>query len=435
MITMIQMPSFPFSVVLSFSILILLCLIGGMVYGWMNVREKKKIRIYAVPMIVQYVLIQNAIPLYQSRFAEGQEFMEWFGRVPILLFLLTEVILTFVTAHMIRFLSQWKKTHITLMSVKESVDLLPTGICFSADNGMPLLVNNKMESICFELCKESLSDAKKFWKTLTSGENTENHVYVEKGENPMVELEDGSVYRFSKSRVCVEERMIWEIVATDITRQYELKCEQEKKNAKLADRNARMRNYSKNIGKVTREREILDAKIGIHDNAGKTLLASKRYLTLRKEEKNREELLSLWNRNVVHLKDEASSEKTADELKQLLDASHAAGVKIIFDEGMCPEEGMPKKLVITALHECLTNTIRHAKGDELHIRINQKNDTYHVILTNNGEVPKSEIRETGGLKYLRKMVEDEQGTMKIQWTPRFVLELTLSGGMRENEKI
>lgn len=433
--TMIQMPSFPFSVVMSFSLLILLTLIGGMVYGWMNVREKKKIRIYAVPMLIQYVLIQNAVPLYQSRFVEGQKFMEWFGRVPILLFLVTELILAVAAVRMIYFLYQWKKDHITRMSVKESVDLLPTGICFSAENGMPLLVNHKMESLCFELCKESLSDAQKFWESLTSGEDTENHVFVERGEHPMVQMEDGSVYRFSRLRVCVEERMVWEIVAADITVQYELKCERERKNRKLEDRNRRMRSYSNNIGKVTREREILAAKIGIHDNAGKTLLASRRYLILPEEERNREELLSLWNRNAILLKDEATSEKDVDEYQQLLDASDAVGAKIIFDEGQCPQEGIPRKLVITALHECLTNTIRHAKGDELHIRINQTNDTYHVILTNNGEVPKREIRETGGLKYLRKMVEGEQGTMEIHWTPRFMLALTFSGGMRENEKI
>ena len=92
-------------------------------------------------------------------------------------------------------------------------------------------------------------------------------------------------------------------------------------------------------------------------------------------------------------------------------------------KGELPKEKERAEIIVTALIECLTNTFRHAHGDRILLEcINSaKTDTY--ILTNNGEAPKTEINETGGLKNLRQAAENLGWKMEIQSIPVFMLTL------------
>ena len=46
---------------------------------------------------------------------------------------------------------------------------------------------------------------------------------------------------------------------------------------------------------VTREQEILNAKISVHDDIGRSSLTARVYLEQPEEKRNRKELLALWN--------------------------------------------------------------------------------------------------------------------------------------------
>ena len=39
----------------------------------------------------------------------------------------------------------WRKNHVTAMSIRNAVDVLPAGLCYALPNGLSLLVNEKME--------------------------------------------------------------------------------------------------------------------------------------------------------------------------------------------------------------------------------------------------------------------------------------------------
>lgn len=44
-----------------------------------------------------------------------------------------------------------------------------------------------------------------------------------------------------------------------------------------------------------------------------------------------------------------------------------------------------RHIIVTGIHECLTNTIRHAGGDELYIKIDESDTEFRVEITNNGK--------------------------------------------------
>ena len=100
------------------------------------------------------------------------------------------------------------------------------------------------------------------------------------------------------------------------------------------------------------------------------------------------------------------------------------GVKVTV-QGSLPQAEPQKHAAATAIHECFTNTLRHAHGDELRISSEEQGDRYLICLTSNGEQPAGPIRETGGLKSLRELTEYIGGTMELSYSPVYTVTLIL----------
>ena len=71
----------------------------------------------------------------------------------------------------------------------------------------------------------------------------------------------------------------------------------------------------------------------------------------------------------------------------------------------------------------MTNTAKHAQGDRLDVVVERKETLLTAQFTNNGKIPKGTIREGGGLKNLRNIVEGAGGGLKIESAPRFLLRI------------
>lgn len=71
------------------------------------------------------------------------------------------------------------------------------------------------------------------------------------------------------------------------------------------------------------------------------------------------------------------------------------------------------------------NVVKHAGGDRLFVNITDT-DTEHILeITNNGNKPKCEIVEGGGLKSLRKKIINENGKMEVISRPEYKLIITI----------
>ena len=85
-------------------------------------------------------------------------------------------------------------------------------------------------------------------------------------------------------------------------------------------------------------------------------------------------------------------------------------------------------MLCIALQECLTNTVKHGRGDILYICAWERNgkkdsDRVEVTVYNNGVPPEENIRETGGLGNLRRLAVQQGVEMHIESSPRFLLKL------------
>ena len=334
------------------------------------------------------------------------------------------------------FLYKKSRDMITTRSIKESIDLLPDGVCFSTDRGMPILMNSRMRQLCTEFTGEGLMDTEKFWRDLRNGN-------VRKGIRPLKQREaafidtNGQVWDFRRSRLSYGGEKVTEISAVNITTQYHLHKELVERYERLNDVNSRLHHFSEEVEKVTREKEILAAKIKLHDEIGRSLLILRSYLTetpeksiqtetpeksAQTEKRDRSRLLPLWQYIVTSMQEGTILKEREDSL--LLLKKEAADFNVdIFLEGLLPANPSVRNVIFAAVRECVGNTAKHARGDRLFITIHDTEENTEVFITNNGNAPGGSIHETGGLKNLRKMVEERGGSMQIKSSPVFVLHL------------
>ena len=321
---------------------------------------------------------------------------------------------------------------LTPMAPKESLDALPDGICFFAPNGQPLLVNTRMNRICGELFDTELLNAETFWQRLQNGEG--NARFLRTGEAVLLQTGDGRIWELRCRELTVGRSEVRELTACDVTTPYRLSQELDQRNQSLRRVNKRLRRYSREVERTAMENEILTAKIQVHNDVGRSLLMFRAYLSQPKKQRRREELVLLWRHTVAVLKNEASPEKPRTDWELLRKAAQSVDVEIV-QSGELPENERQRAIVISAVHECLTNTVKHAGGDRLWLTLRRGGNVLTAELTNSGKPPQGPIRETGGLLDLRRTVEKAGGNMTTEAAPRFLLRVELpEGGTDQWEK-
>ena len=318
-----------------------------------------------------------------------------------------------------------RKNTISKRSIKEAFDDLPCGICFYEASGVTRLVNSKRNDFSIRITGEYLLNGKKFISILTDENIKRNSLSHQEEEEYIISLDD-HVYSFRSREHQLSDKSLYEIIATDITRKHQLSRELNKKNKELSSFNKRMRQYGETIEELTIEKETLSAKRNIHDKLGKLLILSRQSLDKDRTEEEKEVLLSTWKNTLIAFESMKENESN-DTYDELFKAAKDIGISIIFC-GRRPESRKGKKIAAKAIIECMTNTIKHAKGNEVYVSFKERNRFIEIQITNNGEQPKEEIKEGGGLSSLRLLIEREGGSMKIISFPRFEMNITIEKG-------
>ena len=318
-----------------------------------------------------------------------------------------------------------RKNTISKMSIKEAFDDLPCGISFYEASGVTRLVNSKRNDFSIRITGEYLLNGKKFISILTDENIKRNSLSHQEEEEYIISLDD-HVYSFRRREHQLSDKSLYEIIATDITRKHQLSRELNKKNKELSSFNKRMRQYGETIEELTIEKETLSAKRNIHDKLGKLLILSRQSLDKDRTEEEKEVLLSTWKNTLIAFESMKENESN-DTYDELFKAAKDIGISVLFS-GRRPESRKGKKIAAKAIIESMTNTIKHAKGNEVYVSFKERNRFIEIQITNNGEQPKEEIKEGGGLSSLRLLIEREGGSMKIISFPRFEMNITIEKG-------
>ena len=155
----------------------------------------------------------------------------------------------------------WKKQkkQLTADAMKESLDNLPDGICFYSRDGQPLLVNHQMNRLSGELFGTEILNGNQFMHQLEREEFIGHGQIIRRKPNLMLQTDNQTVWEFHNKELVLNDNVVSELIASDVTEQYQMAMELEKRNRSLNQINRQLRIYNSEVNRITREQEILGA--------------------------------------------------------------------------------------------------------------------------------------------------------------------------------
>ena len=192
-----------------------------------------------------------------------------------------------------------KKT-ISRGSIKEAFDNLPTGVCFFNDEGIPVLCNLAMQRFSFSVCGKDVQYITELEGCLlddfvpVSGVRKVGKTFV---------LPSGAAWRLKKRVITHESGNSYtQYIAADVTNLYKKREELIRENEQLRKVQEDLRRLSANVVAITREEEILNTKMRVHDEMGRCLIAAQKYLKEENKEPIPDSIAASWQRAVAMIK-------------------------------------------------------------------------------------------------------------------------------------
>ena len=324
------------------------------------------------------------------------------------------------------------KREINEWSVKEAIDDLPVGLLFADADGHIILINRKMAELSHLLIDRlprTLSDM----TDALSSPPSESQVEAMTDVAGCYRFRDDRtwedrIYRFCRSELDGEGLSGYvQLAAHDETELYEGNVRLRENNEELKKVNLRLQKMYARMEDEVREKESLTLKVWLHDTLGSSLLTIQDVKNSSSTE-TKQKLKDLQEAVGMLSASRSTAKGTFEEAQQ---KAKQLGVKVELS-GYVPPDTTAEQLITAAVRECVTNCIRHAKGDRVNVKITEKVGLLRVQITNNGEVPKDKITEGSGLSSLRRSVEASGGDMKISHRPAFALTLYLPRKEEDN---
>lgn len=317
------------------------------------------------------------------------------------------------------------KKNMSAKMIKKAIDSYPGGICFSALDGRVILVNEKMNKLALELTGHTILNAKATWEKLTNFANNgkaekltqswlpkdTNNENESTHQQLFFRFSDSSVWRFELRFL---DSNIVQVEAAEITELYRLSEELYENTIRLQEIQKRQKALLDSIVEINLNKEILAAKMHIHDELGHCLLATTKAITEDRLAENADVLRENWN-SAIHDFSNISTVWTVPDSSlqsELMQVAELIGCKVIFS-GKQPTQRKALQLLYAAIREALTNAVRHADATVLTVKIEQDEKSYHIEISDNGSVSVSSITEGNGLSALRQRLEQEGASLKV----------------------
>lgn len=308
------------------------------------------------------------------------------------------------------YIRQKKRKIIMPQTVKQCFDMLSDGVGYFSEEGMPFLVNKQMLRLCDLIGGSDRIDERKIISEL-----------ARRGGRWITQTKDGKIWDFRKTDILIRKHNVQEVVAYDVTEVYTLKKKREQQYKVLQKYNDHLRQFDDEIEQTVVQKEILLAKMKIHDDIGSLLIAFRHYFA-KPERSNKQEILNRWRSLAEDIKKERRI--TEDSWLRLKKDAEKWNLELQI-LGKIPNQTVIQNIFYAAIREALTNTVKHTKATKVMCRITETGGKMCIEIENDGESPKKPIIEGGGLGNLRRMVQGAGGIMDIQSQPVFKIKLEL----------
>ena len=315
-------------------------------------------------------------------------------------------------------------------SIRETIDHLPCGICFSTPRGRPILVNHKMNDLVYRLTGHTIMNANITWDELRRLEPANGRTKLENlwlnSDNTSDDADerllfmqiDGYIWKFSKESLADGDSTgssFAQLEASEISELYRNTEKLYEINERLVKQHKRQQDLLENIVEINHEKETLHAKMKIHDDLGRSILTTKQHLSNKAFPEGVPYLVEIWSNTIRGLTDFTQTGPRPDTSPEteLRRAAEMIGCRINI-VGDRPAERKSVLLFFAAVREALTNAVKHAHADQLNVTITPTGQGYHLEISDNGTADASSVTEGSGLGNLRQKLEQEGATLEVK---------------------
>ena len=288
-----------------------------------------------------------------------------------------------------------KNNYVSVLSVKNSIDMASAGIMFLKSKDRLLLINNTMNNIL---------------NTLNIDKDYVNN------------LEKNT---FKKSLIKVNEKIYQiniisnnQVILYDVTDIYKLQEEDEIQNKKLELNNKKIMETIDNIEKIEKTKNLLKIKNEYHDILGHRLALLNSYLESGKN--NIEDIKFIVNSTFEDDKNISSK----DKLNNLLKMYKIVGMNINFNGNLDYDEKI-SNVLFEVVREGITNAVIHADSKNINIDIINYLDRIEMNIVNDGIKFDGFIHENEGIKGMRRKLSNVNGILSIDNKDKFILKIKI----------
>ena len=318
------------------------------------------------------------------------------------------VLLTLAAARLLFFNMRYDRTFLTPGAIKLFLDQIPCGVCCWRGNGRVLFSNVCMNRLCSALTGGPLLNGNQFHDAVKDG----------------IQTAEGRVWRFSCREIDFGGAPLHEMIASDVTNEYAETQTLEQDKAELSQLNRELREYYRSIDEVTRRREILQARVNIHDEMNRLMLSTT--AAGREDTAALDRIFSLWEQNALLLGLEAernTDARAADSLEKL---AAALNIRLIWQNTL-PDSlsDAQRGLFFSAAQEAIANAVKHADAKTVRISFSETETEIRCRFANDGSAPTEAVRFTGGLANLSLLAARQGARVSAEQGDAFAVILCI----------
>lgn len=293
-----------------------------------------------------------------------------------------------------------KKESLSILSVKNAIDLSDNGIMFLNDKGNIILINVVMKDILKEY---NIND--NYIDNLKEKEIKEIHnEHILKCLNRVWQL------KINNNK---------EIIALDITDIYKIQEKTRNQNIEIEENNKKILKTLNNIEEVEKEKKLIKIKNEFHDILGHRLSLFGEYL--KQDNINKEEIKFMLD----NLFEQFTTLKSPEEnLKKLIEVYKVFNINISII-GKLPKNKEVGEIFFEIIREAVTNAIIHANSKNIKVVITNSLEKIEMLITNDGIKPNNFINENEGIKGMRRKLKEIGGILIIENEDNFILKIII----------
>lgn len=306
------------------------------------------------------------------------------------------------------------ENEITPFSILESIDKLGSGLLVYDETGQIILKNEAMSQMLFSIFNKEYRDGNLLWNEIIDYSETllveeEDTVLIKNGEQ---------TYEFCLYDMDIKGRTYKELVASDVSKIYNLVEAIEKKNLELEKSYVEVDKMLKDLNEIVDIEERISMKVHLHDSLGHQFTILRTLLNNYSEENVDLSLVRpLEILENLRRQPEKTPEETIDEIR---DFFNKIGISIEENiEIVLPDE--IKNVFSLIAIEGITNAIIHGNANWIGIRYYEENNYYCMSIKNDGISSTKKIIEGGGIKGMKYRLKPYNGILKVKSEKPFTI--------------